>query len=1172
MVASLNIIKTAAVPGGNSAVSPGNDIAYTITVVNTGDMDATNTLLLDSIDSNTTRTSGILDITPIARNDEFVEEQDMLISVDAAGGVLGNDADPDGGLLTVSEVQGAAANVGVATTTTQGGSVTVAVDGSFSYTPPIGFTGTDTFAYTVLDDEGESDPAIVSLNIIAAGSSPPAMMASTGGITQVQSNGSNIEVSLGTLNANQAVTPEFQVTVNDPLPLETTSITNTVTIVADGNISETDQATTAVALLPDVGIFAADSTASENPTDTAIYTLSRTSTLGDLQVLLNLDFGAATGLSTADFSLTGGNIMLNGSTAVATIPDGSSFVDITLTPTNDTIAENLETLTLTIAPDSAYTIDDNTGTAAVTIADDDVAALTLTLTPNTISENNGVAIATLTRNTDGVGELIVDLSSSDLNVATVPTQVTIDDGATSTTFQVTGVDDASLDGTQTAIITAAALGFTNSSATINVTDNDLPTTSLRLEAEDINNVMGYRLEGNNAASGGQMLSLLGFGGPEIGMASFLFPGATGAYNIELGTFDEKDGTANFVIEQNGVQIGSTIVLDQNISGSRGANASTKIIRVAGNSIQLFNGATIKITGFEQAGEHARFDFIEFTPTNGGSEAPPTAANDTATTDEANTVVINVLANDTGSRPLELLEVDGNVITIDSPITLASGALLTLNDEGNLSYDPNGAFDALNTGETATDSFDYLVSNVLGISEATATVTIDGLDPAVLNLTITPDTLSENGDSATATVTRNTGTTGDLIVTLINDDTTAVTVPTSVIIPDGAVAVDFTIAPVDDTAIDGAQTASITATADGFADAIATINVTDDEAPLLTLTLTPNSIVENGGVAVGTLTRNTTGPLTVNLFSSDSSEATVPTTVTFGDTQTSSTVLINAVDDVVADGTQLVTITATAAGFEEATAGLAVTDNEVALSTVFIEAEDINSADVTGYRIENKSIASGGSMLSLLGSSGNEVGTASFNFNGTAGTYEVLIGTFDENDGAATFLVEQNNNIVGNIVLNENPGGNGASANTKKEVAVGTLTINPGDTFTVTGTEVGGEHARFDFIRFDPVGSISPTPPSINTSNAFTVLPSQTNVVDIDAIDIDGDTEANGLIYSISGGVDQSQFSLDTNTGVLSFINPPLTTTVTTYTRWLLPSPIQLISPTPRFSTSQWVMF
>ena len=570
--------------------------------------------------------------------------------------------------------------------------------------------------------------------------------------------------------------------------------------------------------------------------------------------------------------------------------------------------------------------------------------------------------------------------------------------------------------------------------------NEPPTTTLRVEAEDINNVMGYRLEGNNAASGGQMLSLVGFGGPEVGMATFLFSGATGSYDIDLGTFDESDGTANFVIEQDGTQIGSTIVLDQNTNGGAGANNSTRVTRLVGTGIQLTNGSTIKVTGNEQASEHARFDFIEFTPSNGGSDTPPTATDDTATTSEASSVDINVLGNDTGTPPLEVIEVDGNTVTAGTPITLPSGALLTLNNDGSFTYDPNGVFDALNTGQTDTDSFDYLVNNTLGVSEGTVTVTINGIDDSTLGLTINPSSISENGGVANATVSRDT-TVGDLVVTLSSSDPGEADVQASVTIANGDTTAPFTITGQDDNAVDGSQT---------------------------------------------------------------------------------------------------VTITAAAAGFNEGTADITVTDDDAVLPTVLVEAEDISNANRTGYRIENKSVASGGSMLSLLGQGGGEVGTASFTFNETSGNYTLILGTFDEGDGQANFTVDQNGTQVGAIVLDQDPGGNGASANTKVERTVATnVFVATGDTFTITGFEDQSEHARFDFFRFDPAGPTPEVAPEITTADQATVPENQTVVLNVNATDANGDSEGNGgLTYGLTGGADQNSFAINANTGLLSFIAPP----------------------------------
>ena len=74
--------------------------------------------------------------------------------------------------------------------------------------------------------------------------------------------------------------------------------------------------------------------------------------------------------------------------------------------------------------------------------------------------------------------------------------------------------------------------------------------------------------------------------------------------------------------------------------------------------------------------------------------------------------------------------------------------------------------------------------------------------------------------------------------------------------------------------------------------------------------------ENGGLTIGTVTRSDTdtgAALTVNLSSSDTTEATVPTPITIPADQTSVDFAIAALDDTLLDGTQSVTITASASG-------------------------------------------------------------------------------------------------------------------------------------------------------------------------------------------------------------------------------------------------------------------
>ena len=91
---------------------------------------------------------------PTAVDDAYSTPYQTVLAVPAPG-VLGNDTGPG---IAATPLSGAA--------TTQGGTVTLAADGSFSYTPPTGFLSppTDSFTYTVSNGDG-SDTAVVTITV-----------------------------------------------------------------------------------------------------------------------------------------------------------------------------------------------------------------------------------------------------------------------------------------------------------------------------------------------------------------------------------------------------------------------------------------------------------------------------------------------------------------------------------------------------------------------------------------------------------------------------------------------------------------------------------------------------------------------------------------------------------------------------------------------------------------------------------------------------------------------------------------------------------------------------------------------------------------------------------------------------------------------------------------------
>ncbi|MBD2517723.1 FG-GAP repeat protein, partial [Nostoc sp. FACHB-973] len=129
-------------------------------------------------------------------------------------------------------------------------------------------------------------------------------------------------------------------------------------------------------------------------------------------------------------------------------------------------------------------------------------------------------------------------------------------------------------------------------------------------------------------------------------------------------------------------------------------------------------------GQNGAGEsYVVFGFASPTPTN----KPPVPVNDTASTDEDTAVNIQVLANDSNS--LTVSAIDGKTVVVGTAITLSSGALVTLNADGSLTYDPNASFDVLAVGEGGTDSFTYTTSNGRWTNIASVNLTINGVNDA-----------------------------------------------------------------------------------------------------------------------------------------------------------------------------------------------------------------------------------------------------------------------------------------------------------------------------------------------------------------------------------------------------------------------------------------------------------
>jgi hypothetical protein len=85
------------------------------------------------------------------------------------------------------------------------------------------------------------------------------------------------------------------------------------------------------------------------------------------------------------------------------------------------------------------------------------------------------------------------------------------------------------------------------------------------------------------------------------------------------------------------------------------------------------------------------------------------------------------ASDVDNDELSISTVDGTTFRPRDAVSLESGATVIVEGDGSWSYDPNGRFESLSNGDTATDAFDYTVADGNGGSaEGTVSVTITGV--------------------------------------------------------------------------------------------------------------------------------------------------------------------------------------------------------------------------------------------------------------------------------------------------------------------------------------------------------------------------------------------------------------------------------------------------------------
>ena len=143
---------------------------------------------------------------------------------------------------------------------------------------------------------------------------------------------------------------------------------------------------------------------------------------------------------------------------------------------------------------------------------------------------------------------------------------------------------------------------------------DKANKTLLLEAEDMALTGAYKVESNQFASDGQVISLHGGDNDDSGSASFKFEGATGKYDIKITYFDENDGVGQIKLEQDNKTLKS-VQLDRQLSSAVADEQTKTTLKI--EEIEINKGDNFEIEGIEQGNEwtaeHTRIDKIEFIP-------------------------------------------------------------------------------------------------------------------------------------------------------------------------------------------------------------------------------------------------------------------------------------------------------------------------------------------------------------------------------------------------------------------------------------------------------------------------------------------------------------------------------------------------------------------------------
>ncbi|MEP3225399.1 MAG: Ig-like domain-containing protein [Parasphingorhabdus sp.] len=670
----------------------------------------------DGLTTSQTFTWTVTNPAPTAVNDSAVTNEDTPVDIN----VLANDSDPDGDPLIVTMA------------TALNGTVTIAPDGTLTYTPDPDFNGVDTITYVISDGNGGSSTAAVDVTVNAVNDPPVAVddVATTNEDTPVTIGvlGNDTDIDGDPLTVTAATSPDGTVVINPdgtitftPNPDFNGPTTITYTI-SDGN-GGTSTATVAVTVDavndPPVANMDSATTDEDTPVDIAVLT-NDTDVDGDPLTVTAADAPNGTVTINADGTVTYlPDPDFNGvDTITYTISDGqggfsTTTVEVTVNAVNDA----------PVATPIAPQIDNDADVIALSVAssftdiDGDMLSFTATgLPPGLMIDAAGNITGTIDPDASqggpaGDGIYSVTVTADDGNGGTVsqtfvwevnnPAPIASDDVATTDEDMPVIIpvlaNDNDPDGDALSVTSATAA---NGLVTINPDGTVTYTPNTDFNGTD---TITYTISDGNGGTSTAMVTVTVTPVNDAPVVDSPLPNVTGVDGTNpsiptAGNFSDIDGDM-LSFSATGLPAGLSIDPDSGL-----------ITGTIDNQASQVNGGvyTVTVTVDDGNGGTVSSSFT-YTITN----PPPVATDDVAMTDEDTPVTIPVLANDTDQ--------DGDDLTVIS--ASAPNGMVVINADGTVTYTPNQDFNG-------TDTITYTISDGNGgTSTATVEVTVAPVNDA-----------------------------------------------------------------------------------------------------------------------------------------------------------------------------------------------------------------------------------------------------------------------------------------------------------------------------------------------------------------------------------------------------------------------------------------------------------